>query len=225
VKLKLDENLGTRGKSVLVAAGHDACTVAEQSLTSFEDHAIIERCRLEDRCLVTLDLDFANPLVFQPSLYPGIAVLRTRRTQHSPTWRDSSRRWPGHCSRNQSQASCGSSKPAAFAFIRRSLRTEGQAASRGFASRRIFPPSGSFVSFVIAQPSIQPDASTNASILRLSPQQIENGHSHRDAVGDLLENDRVRTVGDLRGDLDAAVDRSGMHDQTIGLQQFRAFLR
>jgi len=77
VKLKLDENLGTRGKSVLVAAGHDACTVAEQSLTSFEDHAIIERCRLEDRCLVTLDLDFANPLVFQPSLYPGIAVLRT----------------------------------------------------------------------------------------------------------------------------------------------------
>ncbi len=67
MRLKLDENLGTRGKAILAAAGHDACTVAEQSLTSYEDPAI---------CLVTLDLDFANPLVFQPSLYPGIAVLR-----------------------------------------------------------------------------------------------------------------------------------------------------
>jgi predicted nuclease of predicted toxin-antitoxin system len=76
VRFKLDENLGTRGKAILAAAGHDACTVADQSLTSYEDHAIIERCKAEDRCLVTLDLDFANPLVFQPSLYSGIAVLR-----------------------------------------------------------------------------------------------------------------------------------------------------
>ena len=44
----LDENLGTRGKAILVAAGHDACTVADQSLTSYEDHAIIERCKTEN---------------------------------------------------------------------------------------------------------------------------------------------------------------------------------
>ena len=76
MKLKLDENLGLRGKAILVAAGHDVCTVVEQSLAGYEDRALIERCRTEGRGLVTLDLDFANPLVFLPSQYPGIAVLR-----------------------------------------------------------------------------------------------------------------------------------------------------
>jgi predicted nuclease of predicted toxin-antitoxin system len=76
VKLKLDENLGRRGRDILSAAGHEVCTVVEQSLTGFEDRALIERCREEGRCLVTLDLDFANPLAFLPSRYAGIAVLR-----------------------------------------------------------------------------------------------------------------------------------------------------
>lgn len=40
------------------------------------DAEIIESCRLESRALVTLDLDFANPIRFRPSLYPGIVVLR-----------------------------------------------------------------------------------------------------------------------------------------------------
>lgn len=76
MKLKLDENLGLRGKAILADAGHDVCTVVEQLLTGFEDRALIERCRTEGRGLVTLDLDFANPLVFLPSRYPCIAVLR-----------------------------------------------------------------------------------------------------------------------------------------------------
>lgn len=33
-------------------------------------------CRRENRCLVTLDLDFSNPLRFHPADYAGIAVLR-----------------------------------------------------------------------------------------------------------------------------------------------------
>ncbi len=76
MKLKLDENLGLRGKTILEGAGHDVCTVVEQSLAGHEDRALIERCRADGRGLVTLDLDFANPLVFLPSQYPGIAVLR-----------------------------------------------------------------------------------------------------------------------------------------------------
>ena len=40
------------------------------------DGDLLEYCRAEGRCLVTLDLEFANPLVFLPSRYPGIAVLR-----------------------------------------------------------------------------------------------------------------------------------------------------
>ena len=40
------------------------------------DHELMEACRKEQRCLVTLDLDFANPLLFAPSGYAGIVVLR-----------------------------------------------------------------------------------------------------------------------------------------------------
>jgi predicted nuclease of predicted toxin-antitoxin system len=76
VKLKLDENLGVRGKHVLDAAGHDACTVAAQKLTAADDRHLIEICRLEGRALVTLDVDFANPLVYPPADYAGIAVIR-----------------------------------------------------------------------------------------------------------------------------------------------------
>ena len=50
--------------------------MAEQGLSSTSDDSLIEVCRAERRCLVTLDLDFSDPLRFDPSLYSGIAVLR-----------------------------------------------------------------------------------------------------------------------------------------------------
>ena len=76
MKFKLDENIGRRGREILASAGHDVATVVEEALTGAEDSELIEMCRLEHRCLVTMDLDFANPLAFAPSRYPGIAVLR-----------------------------------------------------------------------------------------------------------------------------------------------------
>lgn len=76
MKLKLDENLGQRGADICRRAGHDVATVVDQHLCSAVDKDLIEVCRREGRCLVTLDLDFGNPLLFKPSRYPGIAVLR-----------------------------------------------------------------------------------------------------------------------------------------------------
>ena len=76
MKIKLDENLGNRGADILRAAGHDVTTVVEEGLSSASDDKLIEVCRSERRCLVTLDLDFGNPLRFDPSRYSGIAVLR-----------------------------------------------------------------------------------------------------------------------------------------------------
>ena len=76
MKLKLDENLGLRGREICAAAGHDVSTVVEQNLTSSPDPKVVEICAGEGRCLVTLDLDFANPLRFPPKDNAGIAVLR-----------------------------------------------------------------------------------------------------------------------------------------------------
>jgi predicted nuclease of predicted toxin-antitoxin system len=79
LKLKLDENLGRRSEEILAKAGHDVWTVRQQQLQTVPDDELIERCRAEGRCLVTLDLGFANPLLFLPSHYTGIAVLRLRQ--------------------------------------------------------------------------------------------------------------------------------------------------
>jgi len=76
VKITIDENLGRRCAEVLREAGHDATTVPEQGLCSASDDELIAVCSSAKRVLVTLDLDFANPLVFRTSLYAGIAVLR-----------------------------------------------------------------------------------------------------------------------------------------------------
>lgn len=79
MNVKLDENLGARGAAILRAAGHRVSTVAEEGLCSASDRKLLEVCRAERKCLVTLDLDFGNPLRFIPSHHAGIAVLRLPR--------------------------------------------------------------------------------------------------------------------------------------------------
>jgi predicted nuclease of predicted toxin-antitoxin system len=80
LRIKLDENLGNRGAAMFRAAGYDAATVFEERLTSAADEKVIKACRVEGRCLVTLDRDFANPFLFNPAEFSGIAVLRLPKT-------------------------------------------------------------------------------------------------------------------------------------------------
>ena len=76
MKFKLDENLDPRAAAILQTAGHDAVTVADQSLQGAEDISVFEVCQREQRCLITLDLDFSNLLDFPPETSAGIVILR-----------------------------------------------------------------------------------------------------------------------------------------------------
>lgn len=76
MRFKIDENLGVWAAQLLLDAGHDACTVPDQNLQGHPDTTIIQVCRDEYRCLITLDVEFANPLLFPPAQYRGIVLLR-----------------------------------------------------------------------------------------------------------------------------------------------------
>ncbi len=79
MKFKLDENFGSRTQHLFQAYGHDVQTVRTQGLQRSSDAHLFEVCRVEQRCLVTLDLDFADVLRFPPSLTNGIVVIRLPR--------------------------------------------------------------------------------------------------------------------------------------------------
>ena len=76
MRLKLDENLGRAAAELVARAGHDVASVATQRMSGTADGELFERCVAEGRCLVTLDLDFANPFRFDPARGAGVAVLR-----------------------------------------------------------------------------------------------------------------------------------------------------
>ena len=79
MKFKLDENFGTRAQKLFHSAGHDIRTICEQKLQGCSDYHLYEVCRAEQRCLVTLDLDFADVTRFQPNNTTGIVVIRIPR--------------------------------------------------------------------------------------------------------------------------------------------------
>jgi predicted nuclease of predicted toxin-antitoxin system len=76
LRLKLDENLGRRVVSLFEEAGHDVVTVVDEDLMGATDADVFQAAVVEQRALVSLDVDFANPLRFEPAVAPGIAVLR-----------------------------------------------------------------------------------------------------------------------------------------------------
>ncbi len=76
MRFKVDENLPPWIARRLAAAGHDACTVADQRLCGGLDERLAAVCREEGRILVTLDQDFADIRQYPPGAGPGFVVLR-----------------------------------------------------------------------------------------------------------------------------------------------------
>lgn len=75
-EFKLDENMDPRCKEILAQEGYEVIMVQEERLSGATDIEISEAARAEGRCLITLDLDFADVPAFPPHWYPGIIVLR-----------------------------------------------------------------------------------------------------------------------------------------------------
>jgi len=75
VKIKLDENIGSRGSELLAERGHDVSTVRDQRLSGSPDEKIFEVCAAEGRVLVTLDRDFGEVLRFPPDRSAGTVIL------------------------------------------------------------------------------------------------------------------------------------------------------
>lgn len=79
MKFKIDQNLPIEAADFLNAAGHDAMTVYQQSLSGAPDERIVEVCKNEDRILITADLDLSDIRRYPPSQAPGYMVLRSPR--------------------------------------------------------------------------------------------------------------------------------------------------
>jgi predicted nuclease of predicted toxin-antitoxin system len=84
VKFKLDENFGTRTQQLFLAAGHDVSTVGSQGLCGCPDRRLFEICGRENRCLVTLDINFGDVTRFPPDRSAGVVVLRPPRNPTLP---------------------------------------------------------------------------------------------------------------------------------------------
>jgi len=84
MRFKLDENLGTRTARLVQAQGHEVETVRQEGLAGESDRRLFEVCCGEKRCLVTLDLDFADVTRFPPNRSNGIVVIRVPRNPSLP---------------------------------------------------------------------------------------------------------------------------------------------
>ena len=80
MKIKLDENLTAALVPALNKLGHDVKTTIEEGFTGKLDGDIWQAAQMEERFLMTQDMDFSDVRKFAPGSHRGILLLRL----HSP---------------------------------------------------------------------------------------------------------------------------------------------
>jgi hypothetical protein len=79
MRFKLDENFDPRLAPLVAEGGHEVDTVRGEGMSGSKDEALYRACVESGRTLITLDLDFSNPLRFPPGPTEGIIVVRPPR--------------------------------------------------------------------------------------------------------------------------------------------------
>jgi len=78
MKFLLDMGLSPRMAAHLRQFGHDAVHLSEQRLETLSDPEIIEEARLENRILLTHDLDFGELMAAARLELPSVVTFRLR---------------------------------------------------------------------------------------------------------------------------------------------------
>jgi predicted nuclease of predicted toxin-antitoxin system len=76
VRIKLDENIAASAAVRLAALGHDVHTVIEEELSGHVDSEVWAAAQLEERFLITQDLDFSDKRRFAAGSHAGVLLVR-----------------------------------------------------------------------------------------------------------------------------------------------------
>jgi len=76
MRIKLDENLSASCAVRLTALGHDVHTVIEEELSGRVDSEVWAAAQLEERFLITQDLDFSDRRRFAAGSHAGVLLVR-----------------------------------------------------------------------------------------------------------------------------------------------------
>jgi len=78
LQFKLDENIPFSLKKIIETYDkqHQVESVFHENLAGINDQSLLEKCKEEERILITLDTDFDNPFLHPSSSCFGIIILR-----------------------------------------------------------------------------------------------------------------------------------------------------
>lgn len=81
MKFLLDMGLAQSTAAFLRDQGYDAVHLREEGLQRLPDEEIIEKARLEERVIITHDLDFGRLMALSDSRLPSVITLRLASMQ------------------------------------------------------------------------------------------------------------------------------------------------